>query len=190
MSAAHFLCTLVKHLDAAGIHHMVAGSFASTYHGRPRSTQDIDIVVELEEASLLALLQALPQERFYVSEEAAREALKVRQQFNIIDTHTGWKAVLIIRKARPFSRVEFNRRTRATILGSDTWVASAEDTLLAKLEWASRSGSDRQVEDAAGILEIAGDNLDVAYIERWADELGVTALWNSLVEPSSDAQDP
>lgn len=180
MSAAGFLHTLVELLDASQINYMVAGSFASTYHGKPRTTQDIDIVVELQEGSLTTLLASLPEDQFYVSPEAARDALRWRRQFNIIDIGTGWKADLIVRKDRTFSRSEFGRRVAATILGIDTWIATPEDTLLAKLEWAKRSGSEKQLEDAGGIVEIVGDLLDTGYIDRWAPELGVASLWDEI----------
>jgi hypothetical protein len=85
MNVAAFLRTLVEILDTSRIPYMLTGSFASTFHGVPRATQDIDLVVELTDASLGALLSALPEDRFYVSEDAAREALLSRRQFNVID---------------------------------------------------------------------------------------------------------
>lgn len=60
------------------------------------------------------------------------------------------------------------------------FIASAEDTILAKLEWARLSGSDRQVRDASGMVRVQGDQLDVAYIAHWAAELGVSDLWKGI----------
>jgi hypothetical protein len=59
-------------------------------------------------------------------------------------------------------------------------VATAEDTILAKLEWAKLGGSDRQLDDVSGILDVRGNELDLAYIEHWLDELGVRELWNRV----------
>ena len=92
----------------------------------------------------------------------------------MIDLRTGWKADLIVRKRRGFSREEFQRRERVDLLGVPVWVASAEDTILSKLEWAEASASERQVRDAQGIVDVRGDALDVAYLRRWATELGLT----------------
>ena len=83
---------------------------------------------------------------------------------------------LVIRKDRPFSRTEFGRRLPARALDVDVCLATAEDTILAKLEWAAMGGSDRQVADAATVIAVRGDDLDDAYLDRWAAELGVTAL--------------
>lgn len=176
MSVGEFLGRLSRILDDAGIPWMVAGSVASAFHGMPRSTQDIDIVVDVNAESLEALLKALPDEDYYVSETAAVDALRRRRQFNVIDMATGWKADLIVRKDRAFSRGELSRRQRATILDVEVWVASAEDVVLTKLEWAKRSGgSERQLRDVAGVLR-GQDELDWPYLERWAEELGLKSL--------------
>ena len=71
------------------------------------------------------------------SSRPPQRALAERDQFNLIDLTTTWKVDLIIRKDRPFSLSEFDRRVRSTILGVDVYQATAEDTVLAKLEWAA-----------------------------------------------------
>lgn len=156
---------------------MVAGSFASMVHSVNRLTYDIDLVIDPSRPALRAFVSALPAERFYVSEEAADEAWRRRGQFNVIDLQTGWKADLILRKERAFSREEFSRRRKAQLLGIDVFVATAEDTILSKLEWARLGESDRQLRDVIGIIAARSASIDRAYIERWAPELGVTTLW-------------
>ncbi len=180
MTTGAFLARLIAMLDAAGIPHMIAGSFASTYHGTPRATQDIDLVIDPEPPPLAVFVARMAAEGYYLDERTAREALRRRSQFNVIDAGSGWKADLIIRKDREFSREEFRRRVPARMLDVDVFVASAEDTILAKLEWAARSGSERQLADASGILRVKGADLDQAYIRRWAQELGLTELWRRL----------
>ena len=68
MTAAELLATIVAHLDAAGIAHMLAGSMASSFHGEPRSTQDIDLVIDPDPQSLARFVEGLDQRRFYVSD--------------------------------------------------------------------------------------------------------------------------
>jgi hypothetical protein len=184
--AGDFLARIVGALNRAQIPHMVAGSFASTHHGVPRTTQDIDLVIEPTGASLKAFVVSLPPQDYYVSEEAALDALRRRSMFNVIDQATGWKADLIVRKARPFSVEEFRRRTQAHLLGVDVFVATPEDTILTKLEWAAMSASERQLRDVAGVLEVKRGELDVAYIERWAADLGVVELWRKVSTPPTE----
>ena len=94
MSAGDFLARLVALLEAAGIPYMVAGSFASTFHGVARATQDLDIVVDPSGPSLDAFLASLDADVYYADPDTARDAFRRRSQFNVIDMTTGWKADL------------------------------------------------------------------------------------------------
>lgn len=156
---------------------MVAGSFATTYHGVPRSTHDVDIIIDPTGATLAMLLAALPDADYYVDHDAAKDALRRRSTFNVIDLATGWKVDLIIRKARPFSVEEMARRQRGEIFGAMVAIATAEDAIIAKLEWAQVSDSDRQLRDVAGVLSVRAATLDVTYIEKWVTELGLETQW-------------
>jgi hypothetical protein len=143
------------------------------------------MVVDPDAAALRALVRSLPQERFYASPEALVEALAHETQFNIIDMHTGWKVDLIPRKRRAFSQTEFSRRRRLDVLGTSLWVASLEDTILAKLEWAKAAGgSERQREDVRALLGLGVATLDPDYVQRWVDELDLADEW-ARVRPAS-----
>ncbi|WP_394826471.1 hypothetical protein [Pendulispora albinea] len=178
--AATFLALVVGALDAAAIPYMLAGSFASSHHGAPRTTQDIDLVIDPTWASLDRFLASLSSDQVYVDPDVARDEFRRRGQFNVISGKTMWKVDVIFRKARGFSHEELARRVPAKVLGLQVYVASAEDTVLAKLEWAKLGESERQLRDVRGILDVQGEALDVVYIERWLDELGVRELWNRV----------
>ena len=102
--------------------------------------------------SLDALLREFPDDKFYVSRDAALQAYGDAGMFNVIDFESGWKVDFILRKSRPFSIAEFDRRRTVDLLGTTLSVASPEDVLIAKLEWAQLSESERQIEDVAGIV--------------------------------------
>jgi hypothetical protein len=174
------LADVARRLAALGIPYMVTGSLASSLHGRPRTTHDVDIVIDPTAAALDGLVAELLAAGFYVDAGVAREALWTRRQFNAISAPTGFKVDLIVRKERPFSREEFRRREAVELGGASVSLASAEDTILSKLEWAKKGGSERQLADAAGVLAVKGPSLDRRYIERWARELGVTDLWEKI----------
>ncbi len=99
--------------------------------------------------------------------------------FNVVDTSTGWKVDLIIRKSRPFSRVEFERRRLVDFDGLQLWVTALEDLIIAKLEWAKLGGSARQLEDVSSMLRIAGTEIDKAYLDRWIEALELHTQWLS-----------
>ncbi len=175
------LLGLVRILDRLGIAYMFCGSVASSYHGRPRLTHDADVVHDPTPQGLEQLVRNLEETGFYVDGKHARDAFLRRLQFNAIDIRTGFKLDLIFRKDRPFSREEFARRQAAELIpNASVALSSAEDTILAKLEWSRKAGrSEKQLEDATGVLAVNPD-LDRAYIERWASELGVLDSWREL----------
>lgn len=166
-------------LESSGVPYMVTGSFASSAHGVPRSTNDIDIVIAPTHSQLLALLEEFPESEYYWSTDAALGALRHRSQFNIIDQNSAWKIDFIVQKDRPFSTQEFARREIVEIAGVTLYVATPEDVLIAKLEWAKIGESDRQLSDAAGIIRAQGTRLDTVYIERWVTDLGLADQWRA-----------
>ena len=159
---------------------MVVGSFASTYHAEPRTTADLDLVIDPEPAALRAMTADLVAAGYYADAQAADSALAERTVFNVIDPKSGWKVDLMVRRDRPFSVEEFGRRLATDAFGPTGSVATPEDTILAKLEWAMGGESERQLRDVRSILDVSGDRLDFAYIDRWARELGVAALWERV----------
>ena len=182
---------LVRRLEALGIPYMIAGSVASSHHGLPRATNDADIVFDPSPEALEALLAALAADGYYADARTAREALRARRLFNVIDPETAFKVDLIVRKERPFSREEFARRERRELGGLVVSIATPEDTILSKLEWARKAGgSERQLADALGVLQVCGDKIDRTYVGKWAAALGVTDLWQQLVATATDAGGP
>lgn len=174
---------IVGVLDAVGVPYMIAGSVAANVHGMERPRSDLDIVIDPDPdpAMLDAFCDALPRSDYHGSTEAAREALRTRTSFTVVDFATATRIDFIIKKDRPFSRIEMERRVRVEYLGCSLYVVSAEDTIVAELEWSKEQGGAKpQIQNAAGILSARGDALDRAYVERWVEELGLAAEWDRL----------
>lgn len=165
-------------LDSAGVPYMLTGSFASGFHGFPRATHDIDFVISPTLGSLNSLIASFPSDSYYVDKQTALEAYGNESLFNVIDMRSGWKIDFICRKSRPFSLAEFERRFSRDFAGVSVYIATAEDSLLSKLEWAKIMHSERQIDDAAGILRVQQGTLDLAYIEHWVADLNLTEQWN------------
>lgn len=179
-SQKDFLRKIIAALDSAGIPYMLSGSMGSSFHGRPRATNDVDIVIAATEAQLQGFTNSLGKD-YYVSPDAAKEALKRRSAFNIIDIRMGWKADLIIRKARPFSREEFGRRQTVNLMGLDMCILTPEDAILSKLEWSKGVLTGSQFEDALGVAIVQWGRLDRDYLHKWAEQLRVEELLDELL---------
>jgi hypothetical protein len=179
MSVSEVLKRITTALDQNNIAYMLTGSFASAYYGMPRSTQDIDIIVEATPEQLRGLTSSLPANQYYFDLDAALQAHRAESMFNVIDLSTGWKIDFILRKSRPFSHEEFRRRVRVNLQDVSLFVASAEDIVVAKLEWSKRAQSQRQIDDAAAILRTRRETLDRSHIEKWTRDLHLEDEWDN-----------
>jgi hypothetical protein len=167
-------------LEALGIAHYVGGSVASSVHGLPRASIDVDVVADLDLPHIAPFVRRL-EAAFYVEETRVRSAVELRRSFNLIHLETMLKVDVFVSKRRPWDREALARaRPEALTEGgaNRSLIASPEDTILAKLEWFRLGGetSERQWADILGVLKTVGGGLDDAYMRRWATSLGVEDL--------------
>ena len=175
-------------LEALGVPYAIGGSFASALHGVMRATMDADLVADLRQEDVAPFVQALG-ELFYANAEMMREAIGQHRSFNLIHLDSMFKVDVFVARPRDFDRAQLARR-QLHLLSEDperrAYVASAEDTVLAKLEWYRMGGevSDRQWRDALGVLKVQGLRLDLAYMRHMAAGLGVNDLLERALEES------
>ena len=182
MPQQELLIKTAQALDQAGIPYMITGSVASSLQGEPRSTHDIDIVVEVLEKDIAALAEAFPPGSFFLDQHSVREAIKKRGMFNLIDLTEGDKVDFWLLTGEPFDRSRFGRRIKENFDGHGVWVSSPEDTILMKLRWAQMmGGSEKQHQDALRVYEVQREKIDVEYMGRWARELEVVDSWNRII---------
>lgn len=175
-------------LDVHAIPYVIVGSVAAVVHGEYRTTRDIDVVLNLAPADARALVDALREDFTFLPSDItdalvrlpeARADAAQRANFCAYDKVTGFQIDVYLSSGRPFEVAQFQRVQFVEIPGDDGGtlrVASAEDTVLAKLEWYKLAPSDRQWRDVQAILRVQDDALDVTYLRQWADELGVAEL--------------
>ncbi len=164
---------------------MVTGSVGCMLHGEPRATYDIGIVIDPTPEQRSAMLEALDRD-WIVFADAAREALRNRSMFNVINQAGAEKVDFIIRRDREYSKMEFSRRVSATLLGTEISVVSPEDSILSKLEWAKKGDSERQFRDAVGVAVTQTGRLDFDYMRRWAGTLGLSDELSRLLRRTSE----
>ncbi|OGO36080.1 MAG: hypothetical protein A2Z03_10940 [Chloroflexi bacterium RBG_16_56_8] len=171
---------VVDVLEQLGINYVIGGSLASALHGVARATMDSDIIAAFREEHVAPFVAAL-KSTFYVDEEMIRDAIRAHRSFNVIHLQSLFKVDIFVAKEREFDRLQIARRS-AYLLSAErnqsAYVASAEDTILAKLEWYRMGGevSDRQWKDILGVIKVQADKLDREYLMHGADLLKVTDL--------------
>jgi len=177
---------IAKVFDHLGIPYFVGGSLASSLHGIPRATQDVDIVAEIEEEHILPLVEEL-QSEFYVDADMIKDAVSRQACFNVIHLDTMFKADIFILKPDEPSRNEMARRRRYQIVENTPqglFLASPEDVIVHKLYWYQKGGelSERQWNDVLGILKVQSASLDYSYLKKAAEKREVADLLQSAFE--------
>jgi hypothetical protein len=182
-----FLKTVVNILEGHGVSYMIVGSFVSSRFGEARFTNGVDIVIDVDESQVLNLCEAFPSDSFYVSRQAALEAVRTRRQFNVIHPSSGNKVDFMIARRDPWSRSELSRRTRKSIVPDClAYTASAEDVILAKMAFYKEGASDKHLRDITGMLQVSGGEIDQAYIRGWAVQLDLDEIWQMILAKLSD----
>ena len=179
-------------LKRENVPYAVVGSLASSVHGVPRSTRDVDIVASLRKADINTFVEALGED-FYIDPGMVREATENHSSFNIIHLATMLKVDIFVVPpgGAAHQQLEHARDYVVDIeTGTHFSVASAEDTVVHKLQWYRRGGevSEQQWEDVIGILEVQSAQLDGKYLQKAAAQLGVEDLLRKAVEEADVQQ--
>jgi hypothetical protein len=178
MELSELLERIGQAFDKLEIPYLVTGSMATISYGEPRFTNDIDVVARLTRDQVDDLCAAFPEDEFYLSRDAAFEAVDRRGQFNILHPKTGLKIDVMVADESEFNISRFSRRRMLeTSPQVEISFASPEDVIIKKLQFFLEGGSEKHLRDIAGVLRVIGDDLDIGYIELWVRELDLGEIW-------------
>jgi hypothetical protein len=157
-------------LEALHIPYMLSGSVAMNFYTDPRTTRDIDIILELKNKDVPDFIKRLDNQ-FYVYPEGIYEEIIRQGMFNIIDFKTGMKVDFILRNDEVHEQVKFKNRQKIHYLGMDLWIIRLEDLVISKLKWIQVLESDKQKQDIINLLDV--ESIDKQYIIDWCNHLNL-----------------
>ena len=171
---------VVAAFDLLGVEYAIGGSVASSVFGEPRQTIDADVVARLLARHAEPLVERLSG-KFYADLPSILSAIEDQGCINLIHLETMAKVDVFVRWRDPFGQSQLARRQRKSVGDQspiELYFASAEDTVLAKLDWYRKGGevSDRQWRDVLGVLKVQTRTLDRDYLAHWSKELKVADL--------------
>jgi hypothetical protein len=177
---------IARRLESLSVPYVIGGSLASSRHGEPRATLNVDIVAALTTRTARKLARDIDK-TYYVDEHVAIDAARHAGSFNAVHLASAIKVDFFVAGDDPFERERLKLRERVTVGESHDaalWIDTAEHTILRKLEWYRRGGevSDRQLRDVHAIIRVQRDALDVARLRKWAGRLGVSDLLQASLQ--------
>lgn len=181
MPEADYIALFTRPLESANLAYMVTGATAAIVYGKPRYTNDVDIVIAIDDAAVEPLHAAFAGPHYYVPlVETIREEVRrpQRAHFNIIHEESGYKADFYPVGSDPLHIWALEKRRRTDLPGGDIWVAPPEYVILRKLEYFREGGSPKHLTDISAMLEISGAALDHAALREWIGRLGLQSEWS------------
>lgn len=162
----------------------IGGSVASSEFGRPRSTNDVDLVADLRDHHVDELAERA-EPLYYADVLVIRDAVQRRDAFNLVHLGTFIKVDVFVLGKSAFEQSAFERCiVRELGEGADVRpfpFTTPEDMVVQKLRWFRKGGgvSENQWNDILGLLQRGG--LDSDYIVHWVNELGLRAEYDRAV---------
>ncbi|MBI5303043.1 MAG: hypothetical protein HY868_12975 [Chloroflexi bacterium] len=179
MEQQELFLRVIEILDTLNIPYMVTGSFAVNFYGIPRTTHDIDLVVQIQLTDADRLAREFPPD-FYADPESMRQAIQQQFMFNVIDPGSGVKIDFWMLRHDAYDIERFQRRRAQSVFGKIIWMPSPEDVILSKLLWYKEAQTDKHLNDARGVWDVQKESLDLGYLREWASKLTVRNSFEEL----------
>jgi len=181
-----FLKLILAALKASGVEYMLGGALAEWAWGEPRATQDVDVVINLPIRSIGRFSRELEKRDMLVPEDVILDTLtedRADIPLNAVHIHSGLKADLyLVREGDALRQSAFQRRILVDYgppIGK-VYVHSPEDLIIYKLLYFSISGQSKHARDIAAMMKANTDRIDLEYIEKWVDHLGLASVWTEM----------
>ena len=160
---------IIDILESEDINYMIVGGFAVSYHNRARTTNDIDLVLQIYPRHVKSILKHFPDWQGF--EESFMESVKKGIIFNITDFDTGIRYDFMTYQDSDYNWTAFERRKAVDFFGVKCYICSKEDLVISKLKWYNMTPSEKQMEDLQFLL--LDDELQMNYIRSWVRKLNL-----------------
>ncbi|MFC2074761.1 DUF6036 family nucleotidyltransferase [Bdellovibrionota bacterium] len=171
---------VVSRFESAEIDYFLIGSLASMYYGKPRFTNDIDLVVKIKPSNIKQFEKLFPIEDYYCPPfEVLRDEVVRGGSFNLIHHESGIKVDIVVLKQTEFYDFEYKRRKKVKLTADfEAYIASPEDIIIKKLDFYREGGSEKHLDDIREI--VASVDIDLVYLDKWLSHFGLNKIWEKI----------
>jgi uncharacterized protein (DUF1330 family) len=167
----------IRALNSAGAEYVIVGGLVAIFYGRPRTTTDVDIIIDFDRTDPRKLGDSLKKESFDATLAEIQKALAEGSHFTVFDTQSPYR-LDVQGVYKGLDEASFGRRRKGVLFGELAWIESPEDLIIAKLVY----GSQQDLEDDLAILIRQKSRLDVDYLDRQAEKNKVSTTLKKLLK--------
>jgi hypothetical protein len=163
-------------LTSENVNYVIVGGVAVMYHGVPRTTVDIDIILQIDDSKIPDFVEFLNSKGFIASMADFQDAFAENSHSTIFYRNSMLR--LDIQGVNSdFDQMTLNRAIIVRLFDTGIKLATAEDTLVNKILFES----EQDLRDAFGIFTRNHKNLDFEYIESTCALLNILDKWKSFL---------
>jgi len=174
---------VIDTFNQAKIPYMLVGAFSSNAYGIARSTNDIDIVVQLGDYPLEQIVKNLSGE-FRLDPQTGFERVTATKRYRLVHQSSRFEVDVFELSDDPHDRKRFEQRIASSFFGRAIYLPRPEDVIITKLRWAKGTGRGKDLEDVENILNVQGKNIDLVYVRQWCKEHGTVDILETILKRS------
>ncbi len=180
ISFQEIIVKFLQILNKTQIQYMIIGGLAVIKWGRPRTTQDIDIIILINDKAIDQFTTVLTSAGYQINPSELRQAITEKSHITIFIPNE----ILRVDMKGLYSQLDyksFNNKIKISIFDVETWIETPEDLIIAKLVY----NSYQDIEDAASVLLRQFGKLDIKYLKDRAIQENVVKRLDKLLKTTS-----
>lgn len=171
MSADAITAEVIDGLNRSGVPWMLVGSFSSNYYGLPRTTQDADFVLHLQDRSIHFVMDTLGP-AYRLDPQMSFETSTATKRFVVRHPTSAFIIEFFLLGDEPHDVLRFERRKQVQLSNRTVFLPTVEDVIVTKVHWAHAAHRLKDEDDVRNILLVQAGNIDWPYVESWCDRHG------------------
>ncbi|MGY5871847.1 MAG: nucleotidyltransferase [Candidatus Thorarchaeota archaeon] len=165
-----------SYLNEQGIDYVIVGGVAVMYYGVPRTTVDIDILLQIDETAINPFSEFLISKGFDASADDMRAAFAECSHSTIFYLDSALRLDIQGINSQ-FDQMTIDRAVTIDLFDVILKLGSLEDTLINKILFQG----EQDLRDAHGIYRINHELLNISYIEDTCKMLGIFEKWTDFL---------
>jgi len=162
-------------LNKHRIKYLFTGALAVNYYGRPRTSMDIDVIIDNDENKLMKIVKSLKARGLNVIESDVKQAIREGSHFSVFSEYSPY--YFDFKVVKPIEKSMLNRTIIVKLWRRKAYLPKPEDLIVSKLIF----GSEQDINDVKSILLRQKGKIDYKYLRNLSIEKNVIDKLEKLI---------